>query len=162
VLSLLPDRPAEEGGVLPTGAAVPQEVSSPVLEMRKEGQVKFAFLTGKESSKRRGRIIDQYKRGEIQILLASTILDEGFDAPATEYLVLAGGGLAEHRQLQRIGRGMRSSEGKKDLTVVDFMDRGRYLGKHSKERLAAYRAEPSFNVTEVTELELEEMLNAAG
>lgn len=124
-------------------------------------RLKFAFLTGtlkEHTSKRRQRIVEKFKRGDIDVLISTGILDEGFDAPDTRFLILAGGGKAEHRQVQRIGRGMRAAEGKRELTVIDFMDRGYYLGKHSAGRLEAYKQEPAFSVTELTADELQAML----
>jgi len=123
--------------------------------------MRFAFLTGtlrEHQGVRRRRIIEKFKAGQIDVLISTSILDEGFDAPDTRFLILAGGGKAEHRQTQRIGRGMRASEGKHELTVIDFMDRGHYLGKHSEARLAGYKAEEAFNVTEVAAEDLREML----
>lgn len=120
-------------------------------------QLRFAYVNGQDTSTRRKRIIEAYKRGEIDVLIASTILDEGFDAPLTEHLILAGGGKAEYRQLQRIGRGMRVSEGKDKLIVFDFLDRGKYLGKHSKQRAESYRRERAYTVHELTVRDVEEL-----
>lgn len=111
----------------------------------------------KEHQKRRARLIEQFKAGKLDVLLATGILNEGFDAPNVRYLILAGGGKAEHLQTQRIGRGMRAADGKESVIVIDFMDRGHYLSKHSKARLNAYQAEPAFNVTCLTVEELEAM-----
>lgn len=117
----------------------------------------FAYINGSDSSARRQRIIDAYKRGKIDVLISSTILDEGFDAPCTQTLILAGGGKAEHRQLQRIGRAMRAAEGKDRALIFDFMDEGYYLGKHSEGRLAAYEAEPAFEVARLRWYEFDEL-----
>jgi superfamily II DNA or RNA helicase len=122
--------------------------------------MRFAYISGQDSSARRRKVIDQYKAGRINVLIASTIVDEGFDAPATEFLVLAGGGKAEHRQVQRIGRGMRVSGGKERLTVVDFMDRGRWLGAHARQRLRGYLGERSYTVVELPMHELRDILGA--
>lgn len=120
-------------------------------------QLRFAYINGQDTSKRRARIVEAFRLGEIDVLIASTILDEGFDAPATEHLILAGGGKAEHRQVQRIGRGMRTSDGKERLTVFDFLDTGKYLGKHAKARADAYRRERAYTVRELSRGELEAM-----
>lgn len=119
-------------------------------------KLRFAYINGSTPSQRRRRIINAYKQGEIDIIIASTILDEGFDAPLTEFLILAGGGKAEHRQVQRIGRGMRVADGKERLTVFDFLDTGKYLGKHSTQRAKAYRREKAYTVRELTRQELED------
>lgn len=122
--------------------------------------MRFAYISGQDPTARRRRIVQLYRDGKIDVLIASTILDEGFDAPATRFLVLAGGGKAEHRQAQRIGRGMRSSEAKDGLVVVDFLDRGKYLGAHARQREKAYRRERAYTVHEITRTQLEEVLAA--
>ena len=80
---------------------------------------------------------------------------KGFDAPNTEFLILAGGGKAEHRQVQRIGRGMRTAEGKAVLCVIDFRDKGKWLGEHARQRAKAYCKERAYTVHELTAAEVE-------
>ena len=117
--------------------------------------MRFAYITGQDTTKRRARIVEAYRAGEVDVLIASTILDEGFDAPNTEFLILAGGGKAEHRQVQRIGRGMRTAEGKDVLCVVDFRDKGKWLGEHARQRAKAYCKERAYTVHELTAAEVE-------
>lgn len=85
-------------------------------------------------------------------------MTKGFDAPNVRFLILAGGGKAEHLQTQRLGRGRRADTGKSELVAIDFLDTGHYLGKHSEARRDAYLGEPAYTVTCLTEAELEEML----
>ena len=119
--------------------------------------MRFAYISGQDSSARRERILKAFKAGRIDVLIASTILDEGFDHPALRFLVLAGGGKAEHRQVQRIGRGMRTAKDKERLVVLDFLDHGKYLGAHARGRAKAYRAERAYTVAELSRAELEEI-----
>lgn len=119
--------------------------------------MRFAYISGKDSSSRRQRILGLFKQGKIDVLISSTILDEGADLPSIETLILAGGGKAEHRQIQRIGRALRAAPGKDRATIFDFMDEGYYLGKHAAGRLAAYEAEPAFTVHEVPWYEFDEV-----
>jgi superfamily II DNA or RNA helicase len=48
--------------------------------------------------------------------------------------------------LQRIGRVIRSNEGKKNAIVVDFYDNCKYLRSHSEARLKIYKTEPAFKI----------------
>ncbi len=121
-------------------------------------RLRFAYINGTDTTKRRRRIIDLFRAGKLDVLISSTILDEGFDAPIAETLILAGGGKAEHRQIQRIGRVMRTHEGKERATVFDFLDEGYYLGKHSASRRAAYKSELAFDVEIVRDYEFEELI----
>ena len=116
--------------------------------------MRFAYVSGKDTSQRRKRIVAAFKDGQIDVLISSVILEEGFDFAGLEFLILAGGGKAEHRQVQRIGRGMRVAEGKASLTVIDFMDKGKWLGEHSRQRAKAYRKERAYTIHELTAAEV--------
>ncbi len=117
----------------------------------------YAYITGMDTTKRRRRIIDKFKAGEIDILIASTILDEAFDCPCLETLILAGGGKAAHRQIQRIGRVMRTHPGKERATVFDFADQGKWLGQHSASRIEAYEDQDAFTLYSLDDAEFEEL-----
>jgi superfamily II DNA or RNA helicase len=89
----------------------------------------------------------KFERGKVDVLVASTIYDEGVDVPAIRALVVADGGQSVRAVLQKIGRGLRKKAGGDNvLDVIDFADlTHRYLAKHSQERLAIYEAE-SFRI----------------
>jgi superfamily II DNA or RNA helicase len=120
--------------------------------------MRYAYISGEDSTARRKRVLTAFKEGRVDVLIANRILDEGADIPAIAFLVLAGGGRAAHRQVQRIGRGQRVSEGKESLIVVDFKDEGKYLSKHSQERVKGYRNEEAYSVTEMDRVDFEELL----
>lgn len=99
--------------------------------------VQFLHGTHSKSQREEGRAT--FTSGKAPILIASTIFDEGVDMPEVDGLVLAGAGKAQHKAIQRIGRGQRPMDGKVDLKAIDFMDtHSKILWKHSKERKAAY------------------------
>jgi superfamily II DNA or RNA helicase len=119
--------------------------------------LRFAYITGEDTAKRRKRILELFRQRKIDVLIGNKILDEGIDLPLMETLILASGGKAEHRQIQRIGRVMRTHEGKERATVFDFMDGGYYLSKHSEGRLLAYEMEPAFEVAVIHDYEFDEL-----
>lgn len=106
------------------------------------------FISGQEPSVVRQKAIKDFEKGEIQILIATTILDEGVDIPCIDALILAGGGKSTIKTLQRVGRGLRKgSTGK--LIVIDTVDfQHRYLLDHSFQRISDYRAEDCFTIIE--------------
>lgn len=109
--------------------------------------IPHTFISGKEDSKVRREALQNFKDGKLQILIASTILDEGIDVPAIDGLILAGGGKAKIGALQRIGRGLRTGGKFDNLRVADFADMTNYyLAKHSLERLKIYRREKAFRI----------------
>jgi len=86
------------------------------------------------------------KAGELDVLIASRIFDQGIDIPDLDALVLAGSGKSSARALQRIGRVIRKGKDKKDAIVVDFLDNCRYLRDHSMIRKKIYETEPGFKI----------------
>jgi superfamily II DNA or RNA helicase len=106
------------------------------------------FINGKEPSSVRQRAIRDFENGDLQILICSTILDEGVDIPCIDAIVLAGGGKSSIKTLQRIGRGLRKGKTGK-LIIVDTIDfQHKYLLEHSYQRLQDYRAEDCFTIVE--------------
>lgn len=112
-------------------------------EIERDTGAGVIFIRGENDSKERDAAIDALKSGRIQVLIATSIFDEGMDVPQIDGIVFAGGQKAQHRYLQRLGRGMRPHKGKRGLEVVDFYDtHSRVMWKHAKEREKAYRSDP--------------------
>ncbi|MBV6634385.1 MAG: DEAD/DEAH box helicase family protein [Mameliella sp.] len=104
------------------------------------------FIHGAHDGDQRQRALDRLKRGEIDVLLGSTILDVGVDVPAVGMVILAGGGKAEVALRQRIGRGLREKKtGPNECLVIDYDDKGnKHLRKHAAARRAIIEATPGF------------------
>lgn len=65
-------------------------------------------------------LLDLYKGGHIQALVSVETLTTGFDAPATDLLVLMRPTASPVLHVQMIGRSMRVSPGKINAMVLDF------------------------------------------
>ena len=104
------------------------------------------FLKGDVESDERNRIRKEFIDGNIQIITASVIFDQGIDLPILDALILAGSGKSSGRALQRLGRVIRPFPGKKDAIVVDFIDNAKYLLSHTAERIKIYRTEAGFKI----------------
>lgn len=104
------------------------------------------FLTGKDSSNIRNLALENFKKRQIPILIATTLADEGLDIPNLEVLILAGAGQSETRALQRIGRALRPFEGKEKAIVIDFIDSSPFLEEHSQKRMVIYNTEDRFKI----------------
>ena len=109
-------------------------------------EFKVKFLDGAKSSKDRIGAINEMKNGELDLLIASKIFDQGVDIPNLDALVLAGSGKSSGRALQRIGRVIRNAPGKKKAIVVELFDNCKYLRDHSESRIEVYKSEPGFNI----------------
>lgn len=113
------------------------------LEAMIEGAV---FIHGRDSSEVRNEAIEQLRQKKNQILIATTLADEGLDLPSLDVLILAGAGKSETRALQRVGRVLRPYPNKKTATIVDFWDQSLYLEAHSRQRYEIYETEQAFKV----------------
>lgn len=111
------------------------------------------FIDGTKSSKIRNKALEDIRSGELRILIATTLADEGVDIPNLDVLILAGGGKSKTRALQRIGRVVRKSPGKAEAFVVDFLDSGHHSRKHSMARKKIYKTEEKFKDIEVINID---------
>ncbi len=100
--------------------------------------VRCAFIHGSSDWAKRSGSLDEFKKGELDVLISSTILDEGIDVPDVDAIIVASGGSSAIKALQRVGRGLRKGR-TGEVTVVDFGDAGHpLLLKHSLARMQSY------------------------
>jgi superfamily II DNA or RNA helicase len=120
--------------------------------------LRASYITGMNKSEVRARALEHFRDGAVDVLVSSVILDEGVNLPDIRTLVLAGGGKAKHRLIQRVGRGQRKTEGKSSLIVFDFQDKGKYLGAHARRRAKTYEREPAYTLYRIGAKEVLEVL----
>ncbi len=100
------------------------------------------YVDGKASIEHRRQAVKRLERGDNDVLICTTIFNEGVDIPTLSSVVLAAGGSSAIQTLQRIGRGMRVAQGKDTFRVYDVRDTGqRWLERHTRARIRAYRSE---------------------
>lgn len=110
--------------------------------------MRHVFIHGAEDSDTRRAVLDDFKSGKLNCIIATSILDEGVDVPNIDVLIYGSGGKAKIRTLQRAGRGLRSDVGKDKLIIIDFAyTTHKYLAKHSLERLKTYKSEKCFIIS---------------
>lgn len=98
--------------------------------------VKAAHVSGRMGEQQKQQILEAYRSGEIQVLCACDILNEGWDSPETEVLLMARPTLSKVVYVQQLGRGTRKAPGKNYLLVFDFIDNtSRYAQAMSAHRL---------------------------
>jgi superfamily II DNA or RNA helicase len=124
--------------------------------------IKAEFVWGDHSTEYRTSLLRRLSGGHLDVLVCSTVFNEGVDIPDLRSVVIAAGGKSAIAAIQRIGRGMRVVPGKSTFQVFDIMDVGcgcadiakqygsgdvgthpgcRWLEKHSKARVQAYQNE---------------------
>ena len=67
----------------------------------------------------RNRLVEAYREGRIDVIVNVDIFSEGFDCPEVEFIQLARPTLSLSKYMQQVGRGMRRSEGKDFVTILD-------------------------------------------
>jgi len=140
---------ARNGVILNLGlAAAKDQRSTLILVPRVNGAYKIRDLLRRHGvnveavsgqsgvGERRGKIAD-LRSGELQVLVATQLADEGLDVPALDCLINAIPGKADRGTLQRVGRLMRPS-GRPPI-LFDLADGGVVFAKHARTRMSAYR-----------------------
>lgn len=89
--------------------------------------LKAVALSGESPQDERKGALAALSSGEIQVIFSVDLFNEGLDIPDVETLLLLRPTSSATVFLQQLGRGLRRSEGKAVLTVLDF------IGQHRKE-----------------------------
>lgn len=104
--------------------------------------IRQQFLFGELNSETRQGGLKMLVDKEVDVLIATTILDEGVDVPNINALVYARGGKSIRKLLQGIGRGLRKKEDGSHLRIYDFIDDTAYiLIRQSQQRLETMMGE---------------------
>jgi superfamily II DNA or RNA helicase len=61
----------------------------------------------------RAEALEWFRRGELRALVSARVLNEGLDVPDADVAIVAGGALGEREHVQRVGRLLRPSPGKR-------------------------------------------------
>jgi len=83
--------------------------------------ISCAGIVHRVEREERKRIIDDFKKGKIQIIFTRDIFNEGVDFPEVEAILLLRPTESRVVFLQQIGRGLRLSKGKENVMVLDFI-----------------------------------------
>ena len=96
-----------------------------IMEMLEKRGVVAEFINGGVKTEGRQRQLDDIKTGKLRVLIATGVLDEGFDVKGgLDMLVMAGSGKSFRLILQRVGRALRKrANGENTSVVLDFYDR---------------------------------------
>lgn len=82
---------------------------------------KLRKFTSKESKQERAEILEMFKLGVLQALVAIRCLDEGVDIPQTQTAYILASSTNEKEFIQRRGRVLRLAQGKKEAAIYDFI-----------------------------------------
>lgn len=109
-----------------------------LVEEGKRQGLNLLFIDGNCKGKDRMSILDNFRAGSMDCLIASSILNEGEDLPMLELLINCAGRANKRITTQRNGRSLRRDKSgrKKQAIIVDFYDEEPYyLNTHSRKRI---------------------------
>lgn len=106
------------------------------------------FVDGSKATHQRTQAVKELRRGDVDLIVCTSIFEAGVDIPELRSVGNAGAGLSTIRTVQMLGRVLRACEGKDSAVMFDVLDEGEpSLARHARRRRSAYRAE-GFEVTE--------------
>jgi ATP-dependent DNA helicase RecG len=98
-------------------------------------ELRIALLHGRVPGRERERVMSAFKRGEVQLLVATTVVEVGVDVPNASLMIIENAermGLAQLHQLRgRVGRG--------DVESHCVLLYRAPLGEHARARLGVLR-----------------------
>jgi len=106
----------------------------PILRALIPGSV---FVQGSMPSDQRAQLYAALQAGRIECIIA-TVGKEGLNIPKLDVVINAEGYKATTTTLQKM-RSLTAAEGKRYGIIIDFIDRGKFLGKHSRIRIKLYK-----------------------
>lgn len=99
-----------------------------------------AALVGRSSTRNRETVLEAVRAGELSVVVATQLADEGLDLPEVDAVVLVAPSSHKPATRQRIGRACRALEGKRTPIVVDVVDSGQWALRKWSARQSLYRS----------------------
>ncbi|NLJ40829.1 MAG: DEAD/DEAH box helicase [Clostridiales bacterium] len=114
-----------------------------IAGLLKGNGINSVAVSGSMKSSARKKTLREYEKGDIDVLCACDLLNEGWDSPNTRILFMARPTMSKTLYTQQLGRGMRLAEGKDHLMVFDFIDNANLFNM-------PYSLHRMFNIKEYT------------
>ena len=105
-----------------------------------------ALATGVIKGSEREAIFNAVRNGKVDVLVATTLADEGLDLPPLRSLIVTLGGRSKTRVPQRIGRLVRLYPGKTMVIAYDIWDSADFFENQGAIRKELYETEPYWKV----------------
>lgn len=93
--------------------------SKHICEEYANAGIKITDIDGDTPKAERERKVEDFKSGEIEILVNVDIFSEGFDCPDIEFIQLARPTRSLVKYIQQVGRGLRVSHNKEKCIILD-------------------------------------------
>jgi hypothetical protein len=93
-----------------------------IAHLLRENHINAQAVSGSMNNSKRKQILNEYESGNINVLCACDLLNEGWDSPNTQVLFMARPTMSKTLYTQQLGRGIRLAQGKEYLMVFDLID----------------------------------------
>jgi superfamily II DNA or RNA helicase len=100
--------------------------------------IDVAYVEGATGNKEREKIKQGLESKQIMAAIATAVWREAINIKSLDCVINACGGKSEIMTLQAIGRGLRTTDGKTELILVDLLDPYDYVAQHTIQRLKIY------------------------
>lgn len=118
--------------------AINRAHAAKIAELYSKNGVKAVAIDCDTPKEVRKNLIDQFKKGQIKVLVNVDIFTEGFDCPDVNFIQLARPTRSLALYLQQVGRGLRMSEGKEKTIILDNVGLYNYFGLPDANRKWQY------------------------
>lgn len=92
-------------------------------------------LTCDVGRRERDDVLARFRRGDLRALVSARVLNEGLDVPDADVAIVVGGALGEREHVQRVGRLLRPSAGKRAI-VYELVTRATIEVRQATRRRA--------------------------
>lgn len=99
-----------------------------------EKGIPSAAIDSKTPSEERKKWVERFKNSEINVLCNVDIFGEGFDCPDVDFILLARPTKSLSLYLQQVGRGLRKTNNKDSVLIIDCVGSYTRFGLPTKER----------------------------
>ncbi|MFD6426522.1 DUF3427 domain-containing protein [Streptomyces sp. NPDC060198] len=127
VVQAVQDKVSDPGSMRALGFCVTVAHAHFMADFFRRAGLNAVALSGETSREERKRALDELRSGSLQIIFSVDLFNEGLDIPDVDTLLLLRPTSSATVFLQQLGRGLRRTDDKAVLTVLDF------IGQHRKE-----------------------------
>ncbi|MFF8843141.1 DUF3427 domain-containing protein [Streptomyces sp. NPDC015127] len=127
VVQAVRDKVSDPGSMRALGFCVSIAHAHFMADFFRRAGLSAVALSGESPREERRAALAALSSGELQVIFSVDLFNEGLDIPDVDTLLLLRPTSSATVFLQQLGRGLRRSEGKAVLTVLDF------IGQHRKE-----------------------------
>ncbi len=120
-----------------------------LTNMADELVLPVTYIHGNTSAPTRAKVKKLFSEKVIGTVITTVIWKEGINIPSLDCVINAIGGRGEIQTLQLTGRGLRRTDLKHYVEIIDFLDPYRFLAQHTVMRLQTYAKNGWLNYKEV-------------